>query len=175
MRINFAIRLIISSPWLWGKSKVRIIFLMSNYPICTHHFTYLWGRRSAFVRLMKRSGCFRNTNYATRIVLFFVRKKWNSRQNSMRTSPAYDCRLHIFVLLFRFFKIVGAHPASSRVIEAEVLWTLERRVAALERQLREYEEASCAVPSLALRELKRQVDSFKNKFENNEQLSWLSK
>ncbi|EFN77999.1 hypothetical protein EAI_13934 [Harpegnathos saltator] len=71
-------------------------------------------------------------------------------------------------------QIVGAHPASSRVIEAEVLWTLERRVAALERQLREYEEASCAAPSLALRELKRQVDSFKNKFENNDQLSWLS-
>ncbi|XP_014481570.1 PREDICTED: uncharacterized protein LOC106747983 [Dinoponera quadriceps] len=71
-------------------------------------------------------------------------------------------------------QIVGAHPASSRVIEAEVLWTLERRVAALERQLREYEEASCAAPTLALRELKRQVDSFKSKFENNDQLSWLS-
>lgn len=74
-----------------------------------------------------------------------------------------------------FFKIVGAHPASSGVIEAEVLWALERRVAALERQLREHQEALYATPSLALRELKRQVDSFKNKLENNDQLSWLSK
>ncbi|KAG7212148.1 hypothetical protein KM043_012490 [Ampulex compressa] len=70
-------------------------------------------------------------------------------------------------------QVVGAHPASSRVIEAEVLWALERRVAALERQFREHQEALCASPSLALRELKRQVDSFKNKLENNEQLSWL--
>jgi hypothetical protein len=73
----------------------------------------------------------------------------------------------------RLFKIVGAHPASSGVIEAEVLWALERRVAALERQLREHQEALYATPSLALRELKRQVDSFKNKLENNDQLSWL--
>ncbi|KYN16320.1 hypothetical protein ALC57_11402 [Trachymyrmex cornetzi] len=71
-------------------------------------------------------------------------------------------------------QIVGAHPASSGVIEAEVLWALERRVAALERQLREHQEALYATPSLALRELKRQVDSFKNKLENNDQLSWLS-
>ena len=74
-----------------------------------------------------------------------------------------------------FFKIVGAHPASSGVIEAEVLWALERRVAALERQLREHQEALYASPSFALRELKRQVDSFKNKLEHNDQLSWLSK
>ncbi|KAL6259557.1 hypothetical protein P5V15_009475 [Pogonomyrmex californicus] len=71
-------------------------------------------------------------------------------------------------------QIVGAHPASSRVIEAEVLWALERRVATLERQLREHQEALYATPSFALRELKRQVDSFKNKLENNDQLSWLS-
>ncbi|XP_011254651.1 uncharacterized protein LOC105250327 [Camponotus floridanus] len=71
-------------------------------------------------------------------------------------------------------QIVGAHPASSAVIEAEVLWALERRVAALERQLREHQEALYATPSLALRELKRQVDSFKNKLENNDQLNWLS-
>lgn len=71
-------------------------------------------------------------------------------------------------------QIVGAHPASSGVIEAEVLWALERRVAALERQLREHQEALCATPSLALREMKRQVDSFKNKLENNDQLNWLS-
>lgn len=76
---------------------------------------------------------------------------------------------------FLFFKIVGAHPASSGVIEAEVLWALERRVAALERQLREHQEALYASPSFALRELKRQVDSFKNKLEHNDQLSWLSK
>ena len=79
------------------------------------------------------------------------------------------------VLSWLLFKIVGAHPASSGVIEAEVLWALERRVAALERQLREHQEALYATPSLALRELKRQVDSFKNKLENNDQLSWLSK
>ncbi|XP_033301645.1 uncharacterized protein LOC117206424 isoform X1 [Bombus bifarius] len=71
-------------------------------------------------------------------------------------------------------QIVGAHPASSGVIEAEVLWALERRVAALEQQLREHQEALNASPSYALRELKRQVDSFKNKLEHNEQLSWLS-
>ncbi|XP_076754326.1 phosphodiesterase 9 isoform X1 [Xylocopa sonorina] len=71
-------------------------------------------------------------------------------------------------------QIVGAHPASSGVIEAEVLWALERRVAALERQLREHQEALSATPSFALRELKRQVDSFKNKLEHNDQLSWLS-
>ncbi|KZC07356.1 PREDICTED: uncharacterized protein LOC107185630 [Dufourea novaeangliae] len=71
-------------------------------------------------------------------------------------------------------QIVGAHPASSRVIEAEVLWALERRVAALERQLREQQEALCASPSFTLRELKRQVDSFKNKLEHNDQLNWLS-
>ncbi|XP_012136074.1 phosphodiesterase 9 isoform X1 [Megachile rotundata] len=71
-------------------------------------------------------------------------------------------------------QIVGAHPASSGVIEAEVLWALERRVAALERQLREHQEALYASPSFALRELKRQVDSFKNKLEHNDQLSWLS-
>ncbi|KAL6437267.1 hypothetical protein ACFW04_005053 [Cataglyphis niger] len=73
-----------------------------------------------------------------------------------------------------FFKIVGSHPASTGVIEAEVLWALERRVATLERQLREHQEALYATPSLALRELKRQVDSFKNKLENNDQLNWLS-
>lgn len=77
--------------------------------------------------------------------------------------------------VFPLFKIVGAHPASSGVIEAEVLWALERRVAALERQLREHQEALYASPSFALRELKRQVDSFKNKLEHNDQLSWLSK
>ncbi|XP_029164738.1 uncharacterized protein LOC114935944 isoform X2 [Nylanderia fulva] len=71
-------------------------------------------------------------------------------------------------------QIVGAHPASSGVIEAEVLLALERRVTALERQLREHQEALCATPTLALRELKRQVDSFKNKLENNDQLNWLS-
>ncbi|XP_033322464.2 phosphodiesterase 9 [Megalopta genalis] len=71
-------------------------------------------------------------------------------------------------------EIVGAHPASSGVIEAEVLWALERRVAALERQLREQQEALYASPSFALRELKRQVDSFKNKLEHNDQLNWLS-
>ncbi|XP_017882584.1 cAMP-specific 3',5'-cyclic phosphodiesterase 4D [Ceratina calcarata] len=71
-------------------------------------------------------------------------------------------------------QIVGAHPASSGVIEAEVLWALERRVEALEQQLREHQEALNASPSFALRELKRQVDSFKNKLENNEQLSWLN-
>ncbi|XP_076164165.1 phosphodiesterase 9 [Ptiloglossa arizonensis] len=71
-------------------------------------------------------------------------------------------------------QIVGAHPASSGVIEAEVLWALERRVAALERQLREQQEALYASPSFALRELKRQVDSFKNKLEQNDQLNWLS-
>lgn len=77
--------------------------------------------------------------------------------------------------IFPVSKIVGAHPASSGVIEAEVLWALERRVAALEQQLREHQEALNASPSYALRELKRQVDSFKNKLEHNEQLSWLSK
>ncbi|XP_050451249.1 uncharacterized protein LOC126851381 [Cataglyphis hispanica] len=71
-------------------------------------------------------------------------------------------------------QIVGSHPASTGVIEAEVLWALERRVATLERQLREHQEALYATPSLALRELKRQVDSFKNKLENNDQLNWLS-
>ncbi|XP_076234000.1 phosphodiesterase 9 [Calliopsis andreniformis] len=71
-------------------------------------------------------------------------------------------------------QIVGAHPASSGVIEAEVLWALERRVAALERQLQEQQEALYATPSFALRELKGQVDSFKNKFEHNDQLNWLS-
>lgn len=83
--------------------------------------------------------------------------------------------LREFTIALRgLFKIVGAHPASSGVIEAEVLRALERRVAALERQLREHQEALYATPSLALRELKRQVDSFKNKLENNDQLSWLS-
>ncbi|XP_043249700.1 cAMP-specific 3',5'-cyclic phosphodiesterase 4D [Colletes gigas] len=71
-------------------------------------------------------------------------------------------------------QIVGAHPASSRVTQAEVLWALERRVTALERQLREQQEALYASPSFALRELKRQVDSFKNKLEQNDQLNWLS-
>ncbi|XP_076646028.1 phosphodiesterase 9 [Halictus rubicundus] len=71
-------------------------------------------------------------------------------------------------------EIVGSHPASSGVIEAEVLWALERRVAALERQLREQQEALYASPSLALRELKRQVDSFKNNLEHNDQFNWLS-
>lgn len=78
-------------------------------------------------------------------------------------------------LVSGLLKIVGAHPASSRVIEAEVLWALERRVAALERQLREQQEALYATPSFARRELKGQVDSFKNKFEHNDQLNWLSK
>lgn len=72
-----------------------------------------------------------------------------------------------------FFKVVGAHPASSGMMELEVLRALESRVASLERELREHQEAICASPPLALRELKRQVDSFKNKLETTEHLSWL--
>lgn len=71
------------------------------------------------------------------------------------------------------FKVVGAHPASSGMMELEVLRALESRVATLERELREHQEAVCASPPLALRELKRQVDSFKNKLETTEHLSWL--
>lgn len=131
-------------------------FLVSN---CCTHSTYLRGRRPALIRLMKLGSRFRNANAC------------RSFSRGGNTRPASSPQPAAYFL----FKIVGAHPASSRVIEAEVLWTLERRVAALERQLREYEEATCAAPSLALRELKRQVDSFKNKFDNNDQLSWLSK
>lgn len=58
-------------------------------------------------------------------------------------------------------------------MELEVLRALESRVASLERELREHQEAICASPPLALRELKRQVDSFKNKLETTEHLSWL--
>lgn len=70
-------------------------------------------------------------------------------------------------------QVVGAHPASSGMMELEVLRALESRVASLERELREHQEAICASPPLALRELKRQVDSFKNKLETTEHLSWL--
>ncbi|XP_047368881.1 uncharacterized protein LOC124956738 isoform X2 [Vespa velutina] len=59
------------------------------------------------------------------------------------------------------------------MMELEVLRALESRVASLERELREHQEAICASPPLALRELKRQVDSFKNKLETTEHLSWL--
>ncbi|KAK2585577.1 hypothetical protein KPH14_010211 [Odynerus spinipes] len=70
-------------------------------------------------------------------------------------------------------QVVGAHPASSGMMELEVLRALESRVASLERELREHQEAICTSPPLALRELKRQVDSFKNKLETTEHLSWL--
>ncbi|XP_012288294.1 uncharacterized protein LOC105704027 isoform X2 [Orussus abietinus] len=59
------------------------------------------------------------------------------------------------------------------MIEADLLRALERRVAALERELRQHQEAASTAPSLALRELKRQVDIFKNKLETTEHLSWL--
>ncbi|XP_015173771.1 PREDICTED: uncharacterized protein LOC107065017 [Polistes dominula] len=70
-------------------------------------------------------------------------------------------------------QVVGAHPASLGMMELEVVRTLESRVASLERELREHQQAICASPPLALQELKSQVDSFKNKLETTEHLSWL--
>ncbi|XP_015600255.1 uncharacterized protein LOC107270091 [Cephus cinctus] len=70
-------------------------------------------------------------------------------------------------------QVVGVHPATSGMIEADLLRALERRVAVLERDLRDHQEAASTAPSLALRELKRQVNDFKNKLETTEHLSWL--
>lgn len=61
------------------------------------------------------------------------------------------------------------------MFETDVMRALDRRVAALERELRDHQEAANAVPCLALRELKKQVDTFRKKLETTEHLSWLGK
>ena len=68
---------------------------------------------------------------------------------------------------------MGAHPASSGMIEADILRTLERRVSVLERNLREHQKAAASEPCKALDELKAQVEAFKKKLETTEHLSWL--
>lgn len=61
------------------------------------------------------------------------------------------------------------------MVETDLMRTLERRVATLERQLRDYHEAASTTPSIALQELKTLVDTFRNKLETIEHLSWLGK
>ena len=61
------------------------------------------------------------------------------------------------------------------MIEVELLRALERRVAALERELHEHQDFASSEPSIALRDLKRQMDAFRNKLETTEHLSWLGK
>lgn len=61
------------------------------------------------------------------------------------------------------------------MIEADLLRALERRVAALEREVREQQDVASSEPSHALRELKHQMDAFKTKLETTEHLSWLGK
>ncbi|XP_033211373.1 uncharacterized protein LOC117169223 isoform X2 [Belonocnema kinseyi] len=70
-------------------------------------------------------------------------------------------------------QVVGAHPGSSGMIEADVLRALERRVSALERDLREHQEAAVSEPCKALDELRAQFEAFKKKLETTEHLSWL--
>lgn len=70
-------------------------------------------------------------------------------------------------------QVVGAHPGSTGMLEADLLRALERRVSALERELREQQEVAAAAPLLPIRELKRQVDVFRKKLETTEHLSWL--
>ncbi|XP_046617573.1 uncharacterized protein LOC124303857 [Neodiprion virginianus] len=70
-------------------------------------------------------------------------------------------------------QVVGAHPGSTGMLDADLLRALERRVSALERELREHQEIAVSAPLLPLRELKRQVDAFRKKLETTEHLSWL--
>jgi hypothetical protein len=59
------------------------------------------------------------------------------------------------------------------MFEVDLLRTLERRIGALEQEVRNHQEAIATAPCLALQELKRQVDTFKKKLETTEHLSWL--
>ncbi|XP_008550613.1 uncharacterized protein LOC103573353 [Microplitis demolitor] len=70
-------------------------------------------------------------------------------------------------------QVVGAHPTSVGMIEADLLRALEKRVAALERELGAQQAVASSEPAHLLRELKRQMDAFKTKLETTEHLSWL--
>lgn len=70
-------------------------------------------------------------------------------------------------------QIVGAHLPTSGMIEADLLRELERRISSLEREIRQQQDAISSEPSLALRELKDQMDAFRTKLETTEHLSWL--
>ncbi|XP_011495947.1 PREDICTED: uncharacterized protein LOC105360679 [Ceratosolen solmsi marchali] len=70
-------------------------------------------------------------------------------------------------------QVVGAHPTSVQMIEVDLLRAFERRIGALEREVRDHQDAAAAAPCFALRELKKQVDAFKKKLETTEHLSWL--
>lgn len=59
------------------------------------------------------------------------------------------------------------------MIESDLLRALERRVAALESELREHQEAASSESSIALQDLKKQMAEFKKKLETTEHLSWL--
>ncbi|KAK0073223.1 hypothetical protein PV325_010069, partial [Microctonus aethiopoides] len=71
-------------------------------------------------------------------------------------------------------QVVGAHPTSLGMIEADLLRALEKRVAVLEREFREQQAAAVSsAQTHALGDLKRQMDAFKIKLETTEHLSWL--
>lgn len=71
-------------------------------------------------------------------------------------------------------KVVGAHPTSLGMIEADLLRALEKRVAVLEREFQEQQAAAVSsAQTHALGDLKRQMDAFKIKLETTEHLSWL--
>ncbi|XP_051154115.1 uncharacterized protein LOC127277220 isoform X3 [Leptopilina boulardi] len=73
-------------------------------------------------------------------------------------------------LLSRFiFKVVGAHPSTSGMIDIDVC-SLERRVSALEQ---EHREAASSRACITLSELQAQVNAIKQKLETIEHLSWL--
>lgn len=72
-------------------------------------------------------------------------------------------------------KVVGAHPTSFGMIEADLLQALERRVAALEQELGTQQAIASSEPAQVLQELKLQMDAFKTKLETTEYLSWLGK
>lgn len=61
------------------------------------------------------------------------------------------------------------------MIDADSLRALERRIAALERELRDHQDVASSEPSITLRDLKLQMDAFRNKLETTEHLSWLGK
>ncbi|XP_044579687.1 uncharacterized protein LOC123261890 [Cotesia glomerata] len=70
-------------------------------------------------------------------------------------------------------QVVGAHPTSFGMIEADLLQALERRVAALEQELGTQQAIASSEPAQVLQELKLQMDAFKTKLETTEYLSWL--
>ncbi|XP_051154086.1 uncharacterized protein LOC127277220 isoform X1 [Leptopilina boulardi] len=67
------------------------------------------------------------------------------------------------------FKVVGAHPSTSGMIDIDVC-SLERRVSALEQ---EHREAASSRACITLSELQAQVNAIKQKLETIEHLSWL--